>query len=51
MNEHPDRWRELAEQAAKEQDPEKLMELTQQLNAILEENDSRHNKPLEGAAA
>ena len=51
MNEHPDRWRELAEQAAKEQDPEKLMELTQQLNAILEENDSRHKKPLEGAAA
>jgi len=27
------------------------MELTKQINAILEENDSRHKKPLEGAAA
>jgi hypothetical protein len=47
----PERWRELVEQARKEQNVEKLIELTKQINAILEENlDSKH-KPLSGSAA
>ena len=50
-----ERWRELAEQATKEQDPEKLMELTKLINVILdEEYDSKHNgngKPVSGSAA
>ena len=40
-----ERWRELAEQAAREQDPKKLLELTKQINEILDENyDSQHDK-------
>jgi hypothetical protein len=30
-----DNWRELAEKAANEQDPEKLMVLVQELNGVL----------------
>ena len=50
-----ERWRELAEQAAREQDPKKLLELTKQINEILDENyGSHHNgngKPLSPSAA
>ena len=50
-----ERWRELAEQAAREQDPKKLLELTKQINEILDENYvSHHNgigKPLSPSAA
>ena len=49
-----ERWRELAEQAAREQDPKKLLELTKQINEILDENyGSQHNgngKPLSPSA-
>ena len=39
-----ERWRELAEQAEREQDPKKLLELAKQINEILDENyDLQHN--------
>jgi hypothetical protein len=41
----PERWRELAEIASKEQNTEKLMELTKQNNEILNENHRSKHKP------
>jgi hypothetical protein len=35
-----DNWRELAEKAAKEQDPERLMILVQELNGILSKREA-----------
>jgi len=35
MRENKERWRELCEQAAVEQDPKKLLELTRQINDLL----------------
>jgi len=39
-------WRELSEAAAREQDPEKLLELVEQLNKALE----KQGHPVEGVA-
>jgi hypothetical protein len=36
MQENREKWMELCEQASKEQDPEKLMELISQINQLLE---------------
>ena len=36
-----ERWIQLSEQAAVEQDPRKLLELVNQLNALLEEKELR----------
>jgi hypothetical protein len=36
-----ERWRQLCEQAAVEQDPEKLLKLTQEINRLLEEKEER----------
>jgi len=36
-----ERWMRLCEEAASEQDPEKLMELVVQINQILEEKERR----------
>ena len=36
-----ERWRQLCEQAAVEQDPEKLLQLTQEINRLLEEKEER----------
>jgi hypothetical protein len=36
-----ERWMELCEQAAKEQDPHKLSELVRQISQILEEKEQR----------
>ena len=36
-----ERWMELCEQASKEPDPERLLELVQQVNALLEEKETR----------
>jgi hypothetical protein len=36
-----ERWELLCEQAAKEQDPEKLLALTNEINLILEEKERR----------
>lgn len=33
-------WKELSEAAAREQDPEKLMELVEELNRLLEEREN-----------
>jgi hypothetical protein len=37
-------WRELCEQAAVEQDPKKLLELTKQINELLEAKQGRLNR-------
>ena len=36
MQDAEERWRKLCEQAAKELDPEKLLQLVKEINAILE---------------
>lgn len=43
-----ERWLELCELAAKEQDPEKLLRLTEEINRLLAEKEERlkHNDPL-----
>lgn len=38
-------WRELSEAAAHEQDPEKLLELVEQLNRALEEEEIKRKSP------
>jgi DNA-binding transcriptional regulator GbsR (MarR family) len=35
VQENKERWRELCEQAEKEQDPQKLMELVREINRLL----------------
>jgi hypothetical protein len=35
MRENEERWRQLCELAAKEQDPQKLLELTREINKLL----------------
>jgi hypothetical protein len=43
-----ERWMELAEQVANEQDPQKFNELVQELNRLLAEKDNRlHPEPKE----
>lgn len=39
MAEPRERWQELSEQAAKEQDPKRVLELIQEINRLLEEKD------------
>jgi hypothetical protein len=39
--EHKERWMELRAQAAKEQDPERLFKLVQEINTLLEEKEAR----------
>ena len=39
-----ERWRTLCEQAAVEQDLDKLLELTQEINRLLEEKEQRLKK-------
>jgi hypothetical protein len=41
MRENRERWRELCEQAANEQDPDKLLELTAEIDKLLEEKFER----------
>jgi len=36
-----ERWRKLCEQAAVEQDPEKLLELADEINRLLDEKEQR----------
>ena len=36
-----DRWQKLCEQAAVEQDPEKLLELAREISALLDEKEQR----------
>lgn len=39
--EERDRWKQLCEQAANEQDPKKLLELTREVIRLLEEREMR----------
>jgi hypothetical protein len=41
MEENREQWTEICAQAAKEQDPEKLMELISQINRLLEAKERR----------
>jgi hypothetical protein len=41
MEENREKWMELCAQAAREQDPEKLMELIAQINQLLEAKERR----------
>jgi hypothetical protein len=41
QGERKERWRELCEQAAVEQDPTRLLELTREINRLLEEKEQR----------
>lgn len=43
MRENDERWKQLCQQAANEHDPEKLLELTRQINdLLLSKRDPRH---------
>ena len=44
QGEKRERWRELCEQAEKEQDPKKLVELAEEINRLLEEKETRLKK-------
>jgi hypothetical protein len=47
-----ERWRKLCEQAAIEQDPERLMLLIREINQLLEDKDKRlQQRKAEGANA
>ena len=41
MQEHREEWEKLCQLAAVEQDPERLMELIQQINELLEAKEQR----------
>ena len=45
-----ERWRELCAQAVVEQDPDKLLELTQQITRLLDEKEERLLKQRKGDA-
>ena len=47
MRENREMWMELCEQAANEQDSEKLMELVKQITALLEAK-AKQEQPIEG---
>lgn len=46
-----ERWRELCEQAAVEQDPDRLLELTKEITRLLDEKEERLTKARESSAA
>ncbi len=48
--ERKEQWRVLCEQAATEQDPEKLLKLMEEINRLLVEKERRINAKREGAA-
>ncbi|MGA9355830.1 MAG: hypothetical protein WBV46_19240 [Terriglobales bacterium] len=54
QGEKKERWMQLCAQAAVEQDPQKLIELVQEINALLEEKERRlgitppHHNPASG---
>lgn len=51
QGEDNDRWRKLCEQAAVEQDPERLLQLTQEITRLLEEKEDRLKKARQTSAA
>lgn len=40
-----DRWKSLCEQASREQDPKRLMELVQEINALLRQDAPQNAAP------
>lgn len=48
MQENEERWKQLCEQAAKEQDPDKLMDLIAEINRLLAAKDKRLRGNLSG---
>jgi hypothetical protein len=44
----PERWRKLCEQAAKEQDPDQLLKLIQEINRMLYEQEDYCNGRVSG---
>lgn len=46
--ERGERWRDLCSQAAEEQDPDRLMELVREINALLEEKEHRLKRERSG---
>jgi len=46
VTEPKERWQELSEQAAKEQDPKRLLELVQEINRLLEEKEFNWKKEI-----
>jgi hypothetical protein len=44
MKEHSEEWKQLCAQAAIEQDPQKLLELTRKINELLLGKQSRLNR-------
>jgi hypothetical protein len=46
-----EKWVHLCEQAANEQDPEKLMLLIQQINTLLEQKEQRLKRKSDGQSA
>lgn len=51
QGENAERWRMLCEQAASEQDSQKLMELVKEINRLLEEKDRRLKDQSKGSSA
>jgi hypothetical protein len=41
VEKHTERWKELAEQAAKEKDPKRMLELVHEVNELLEQKERR----------
>jgi|GraSoiStandDraft_24_1057298.scaffolds.fasta_scaffold5027564_1 hypothetical protein len=46
MEDHAERWQMLCEQAATEQDSERLMALIKEITRLLDEKNRRTQKPL-----
>jgi hypothetical protein len=51
MQEKTERWKELCEQAAVEQDPQRLLELTREINDLLLGKQRRLERPDDEAKA
>jgi hypothetical protein len=47
IGKNKERWRELCEQAAAEQDPKKMLELIKEINRLLEAQQVRLNNSIE----
>lgn len=47
LGKNRERWRELCEQAAVEQDPQRMLELIREINRLLEEKQARLNGKVE----
>jgi hypothetical protein len=45
MREKSERWKQLCEEAAKEQDPQRLLELTREINDLLLGKQRRLDRP------